>query len=199
MVIAHYGETTVTDISTPIANPKPRKSDKLSNLKSPKLGGLKPTPAKPIADDGAELVSGNELARHLYMSRQNIDALVSSGVIERRGDGLFDQAQCRLRYIKHLQSERRGNARAEADAALSRSKARMLQLRIGLQEKELMHVSDHLEAIDALCGLFLEKITTMPARCSRDLDVRRSIDKVARQIRDEIADEYKKKAEEMTA
>jgi hypothetical protein len=173
----------VTDISTPLADRKPRKVQK--------FGSLKPAP-----DNGAQLVSGNELARHMFMSRQNVDALVTSGVIERRGDGKFDQAQCRRLYVKHLQSERRGNARAEADAALSRSKARMLQLKIGVAERELMQVDDALATIDVLCGLFLTKLGDMPARCTRDLTVRRAIEKVTREIRDEIADEYAKKSAE---
>ena len=77
------------------------------------------------------LVSGVKLALHLGCIRQNIDQMVRNGVIELpASDGLFDQDQCRLKYITHLRSERRSPLRSAADAEHAKAKTQLLQMRI---------------------------------------------------------------------
>jgi hypothetical protein len=150
------------------------------------------------ADDAPRFVTASALGPHIGCSRQNVVKLADEGVIERRADGLFDQDQSRLRYIRFLQSARRNSARSEADAALARSKARLMELRIGQQERTLMRVDEALEVVDAITGLYLTKLSELPARATRDLSVRRSIDKVVREIRDELASECAKRVAEIT-
>ena len=53
---------------------------------------------------GAVLVSGNQLSRHLGISRQAVDQLAAQRVIVRRSDGYFDQDAARLAYIGHLRN-----------------------------------------------------------------------------------------------
>ena len=61
------------------------------------------------AAHGAVLVSGSRLAAHFGCTRQNVDLLTRQGVIERRGDDLFDQDVSRLKYLTHLRSNRRSS------------------------------------------------------------------------------------------
>jgi hypothetical protein len=85
----------------------------MTGLVTPNTDRPKPTSR---AAHGAVLVSGNMLAVHFGCSRQNVDQLTAQGVIERRGDGEFDQDQSRLRYLAHLRSPERRSARSEAAA-----------------------------------------------------------------------------------
>ena len=64
----------------------------------------------------------------------------------------------------------------------------MLQLRLMEKKKELVRQTDVDEIIDGLVGIVLTKLSGMAARCSRDLQVRRDIDRVVFEIRTEIAD-----------
>lgn len=68
------------------------------------------------------LVNTPKLARHFGVVSQNIDYLVQKGIIERRGDGLFDQDVSRLKYFDHLRSEHRRSPRAAADAKHAEAK-----------------------------------------------------------------------------
>jgi hypothetical protein len=95
--------------------------------------GAKPSNGNARAD-GVVLVSGNQLSRHLGISRQAVDALAAQQVVVRRSDGLFDEDQSRLKYITHLKSARRSTARSEADADFARAKAELMRMRI--QEKQ---------------------------------------------------------------
>jgi hypothetical protein len=135
---------------------------------------------------GPVLVSGNRLAAHVGLSRQHVERLAAQGVFERRPDNLFDQDAARLRYFAHLRSENRRSPRGEADAAHVKAKTAMLELRLMERRKELVKRDEVDALIDAMAGTVLTHLSGMGARCSRDLQVRRSIDAVVAQIRREL-------------
>jgi DNA repair exonuclease SbcCD ATPase subunit len=137
-----------------------------------------------VADD---VVTANSLATHLGCTRQNIARLTAEAVIEQRSDGCYDQAESRLRYIKHLRSEHRRSPRTQADADHVKVKTEMLQLRLMEKRRELVRREDVNELLDTMCGVVLTHLSGMGARCSRDLVVRRDIDRVVHQVRTELA------------
>jgi hypothetical protein len=120
-----------------------------------------------LAHEGAALVSGYKLAAHFGMTRQNVDALVSQGVIERRADGKFDQDQSRLKYLTHLRSKSRRSSRAAVDAEHLKVKTEMLQLRVMEKRRELVQLDEVNAMIDALVGLMLTQMSGMHLREGR--------------------------------
>jgi hypothetical protein len=92
-----------------------------------------------------------------------------------------------LKYFDHLRSEHRRSPRAAADAKHAEAKTELLQIRIEEKKRSLVRRSDVDELLDAMCGTVLTHLGGMSARCSRDMQVRRSIDAVVLQIRSEIA------------
>ena len=144
-----------------------------------------------VADD---IVTANSLATHLGCTRQNIARLTAEAVIEQRRDGCYDQTASRLRYIKHLRMPR--SSRAEADAAHVRAKAQILQIKIMQQQRKLVLREDANALIDEMCGVALTHLSGMAARCSRDMVIRREIDRVVYEVRRELAQVCLKMADE---
>jgi hypothetical protein len=85
------------------------------------------------------LVNTPKLARHFGVVSQNIDYLVQKGIIERRGDGLFDQDVSRLKYFDHLRSEHRRSP----DAKHAETKTALLQIRIEEKQQTLVKRDAH--------------------------------------------------------
>ena len=145
----------------------------------------------------APLVSGYKLAAHFGVVRQHIDHLLAQGVIEKRSDGLFDQDQCRLRYITHLRSEHQRSPRSAADAEHSKAKTQLLQIRIEEKQRTLVRRDVHEAQIDQMAGLVLTKLGGWPARIAgQDLGLRRRAEAVLRELRTEIAEAATKLADE---
>lgn len=135
-------------------------------------------------------VTATELAEHLGLSRQRIAALADvEHVIERLQDGRFNQDGARLAYIKWLRSPERRSARSTAASAFADAKTRLVMLRVREREGALMRTAEALETVEALTGLFVSKLCSLPARLSRDLAVRRAAEKIVFEIRTTIADE----------
>jgi hypothetical protein len=72
----------------------------------------------------------------------------------------------------------------------------MLQMRLMEKKRELVAMDEVNELIDGICGVVLTHLSSMAARCTRDLTVRRNIDAVVYQIRREIAAACLAKADE---
>jgi hypothetical protein len=120
--------------------------------------------------------------------------LTAEAIIEQRSDGCYDQTASRLRYIKHLRMPR--SSRAEADAAHLRAKAQILQIKIMQQQRKLVLREDANALIDEMCGVVLTHLSGMAARCSRDMVIRREIDRVVYEVRRELAQVCLKMADE---
>jgi phage terminase Nu1 subunit (DNA packaging protein) len=143
------------------------------------------------------LVSGNQLSRHLGVSRQAVDALAAQQVIVRRSDGYFDQDRARICYIQHLRSERRGSARSQADVALAQAKARMLNLRIAEREREVISMDEAIETVEEIVGLTLTVLGGAPAKYGgHDLPLRRKLEAMVFEIRKAISKAASKMADE---
>ena len=143
--------------------------------------------SKPKPETGIALVSSYKLATHLGCSRQFIDALTAQGVIERLPGG-FNQDRARLQYIAHLKVARRSTARSEADAQYTASKTRLMQLKIGLEEKRLMEVEECFWFLELLIGKFRTGLGSLPALVAgRDLQMRRRVEQCCFDILDGIA------------
>jgi hypothetical protein len=147
---------------------------------------------------GPALVSGNCLARHFGVTRQHVQKLAHSGVIERGPGQLFDQEASRLRYLAHLRTERSRSPRSVADTEHTAIKTQMLKLKLMEKRAELCRQSDVDELIDQIVGITLTAMSSMPARCAPrgDLATRRRIEEVVFEVRTEIANISQRKADE---
>jgi hypothetical protein len=141
--------------------------------------------SSPIAKVTAT-VSASALALHLDCSRAYVGKLEAEGVIQRQGDG-FPLDQSRIAYLRYLRRDRRQSPRSEADIALARAKAEMLQIRIAEKKRTLVPLETYEAMIDEFAGLVLTHLSGMAARCSNDLAVRRKIDAVVYEVRKEMA------------
>ena len=119
-------------------------------------------------------------------------------VIVRLPNGLFDQDDARLRYLRWLRDPERRSARTQADADFVKAKTEMLQLKLAEKRGELCRQSDVDTLIDQIVGITLTAMSSMPARCAPrgDLATRRCIEQVVFEVRTEIANAARRKADE---
>jgi hypothetical protein len=141
-------------------------------------------------------VSASALALHLDCSRTYILKLESEGVLQRQGDG-FPLDQSRVAYLRFLRRERRQSPRGEADADFQRAKSELIRLRIAEKQRSLIPLDEAVGHLDEVVGLFLSHLSGLAARCgSRDLAVRREIDKAVFEMRVKISEAATKLADQ---
>jgi hypothetical protein len=144
-------------------------------------------------------VTATQLAEHLDLSRQRIKVLADvDHVLERLPDGRFALGASRVKYIRHLRTERVRSPRSEADTALAQAKAETLQLKLAQQKGQLVLKTDVDELFDTICGVTLTALSSLPARCASigDLATRRAIERAVLEVRREIATVCERMADE---
>jgi phage terminase Nu1 subunit (DNA packaging protein) len=127
-------------------------------------------------------VSITDLAAHLGLSRTAARDLETSGVLDRR-KGLD---ACRLDYIRSLRS--RQSEKSIAEARIRNARAVEIELRTAQRAGELMFVDDHTATVDAIAGIVLTELGSLPARFTRDLEMRAQLEKCIDEARQSIAD-----------
>ncbi|MGJ5180392.1 hypothetical protein ACQR16_24490 [Bradyrhizobium oligotrophicum] len=141
-------------------------------------------------------VSATVMAAHLGLSRPYLDRLVADGTIAKDESGKFSLDETRLRYIRKLREMRRSSPATEAHAKYQQAKARRLELENARLEGRLMEVDDHIAGVDEIVGIMLTGLSSLPARCTRDVGTRRAIEAGITEIRQEIAQKAAEKTRE---
>jgi hypothetical protein len=137
------------------------------------------------------------MCAHLGLARPYLDKLVADTIIERRPDGKFDLDAVRISYIRHLRLARRTSPAIAAQAEFAAAKARDLQIKSALREGKLMETEEAIAIIDELMGIMLAALSGLPARVTRDVEIRRAIEAEIFNLRQELADRCAKRAREL--
>ena len=134
-------------------------------------------------------LSLSDFARHVGVSRTTARDLELQGIIDRT-KGID---ACRLGYIAHLRA-RRSSSSAAADA-LRAVRAREIAVRTAERERKLIPIEELNVAWDFCLGALVSNLTCVPARCTRDLLLRRTIENEIDLARNAAADTCRKQAE----
>lgn len=155
----------------------------------------------PEAPRGA-LMTAEMAGRLLMKSSERIRQLAREGWIPRHGTGantryaLVDVVQGYIRFRDD--ADRRATKTASA-TRISDARAREIELRTAIREGHLIDLDEAVEAVEDLVGLLRSELSGLPARCTRDLQVRRTIETARNDILDRIADLATQKAIAMAA
>jgi len=115
-------------------------------------------------------------------------------VVRREPGGGFLLDENRISYLRFLRRERQRSLRSGAETAFQQAKTRLLEIRLAEREAKYVEMTEVKEFIDALGGLLRTEISSLAARSSRDLSVRRAIDAAVNETLTRIADEAKRRA-----
>jgi hypothetical protein len=113
-----------------------------------------------------KVVGINELARHLFCTRETLHRYEEAGVIERQPDGKsYDQDACREAVLKHLRA--RAPRGSSASAKLQEARARLTELRIRKTEHTLADVNETVAAMQFLATGTVNVLEGLPGSILR--------------------------------
>jgi phage terminase Nu1 subunit (DNA packaging protein) len=148
------------------------------------------------ADDGANhprgpLVNTDQAARLIMKGPERIRQLAKEGWITQQGNKndrryrLLDVVQG---YIRFRDDEDRRANKTAAHTRITDARSREVELKNAQREGRLIELDDVIEMIDTLIGLLRSSLSGLPARSTRDLQLRRTIETAINDILATIAD-----------
>lgn len=140
-----------------------------------------------MADASGDLITLEVAGRLLMIGPERIRQLNKSGYIPlpKRGfTTIVGAVQGYIKFLKESASDRTTNA------ALTRAqdaRAREVELRIKREERELIAQDEALLAMSMLCGIVSQQLSGLPARITRDMELRRQIETETHAAQEAIA------------
>lgn len=131
---------------------------------------------KPAAN--AALVPVDQLRKLLSDPPGGImDRLIAAKRIAPPDDqGRIDLVQTLPSFFQELREQMRASTATAASERARLARAASSELRLAEARRELIETDDASAAVDHLCGSILTALSGLPARCTRDIPIRRRIE-----------------------
>jgi hypothetical protein len=127
--------------------------------------------------EGETIVSTAVVCSLLMLSRQRVEQLVGDGYIKRHSRGLYSLVSAVQGYIKFLRDETRSRNMTAAESRVRDARAKDIEVRTAVRLSELVPRAVYEEMIEAFAGVVRSELAGLAATCSRDLTVRRAIER----------------------
>ena len=111
------------------------------------------------------------------LSRQRIDQLLKDGWITRYGKNQYNLANAVQGYIRFLRDNSRRSQVSAADSRVRDARAKDIEARTAQRLGHLVSISVYDEMIDGFAGLVRSEFAGLSAACTRDLILRRIIER----------------------
>lgn len=109
-------------------------------------------------------------------SAQWVRKLIEWGYIVKQPDGMVLERDVVLGYIRFLTDEQRRASKSQAESRVRDARAREIELRIAEREGRLAELGDLEGVLDEYIGTMRAELAGLPARVTRDLVQRRTIE-----------------------
>jgi hypothetical protein len=144
-------------------------------------------------------ISAPQLAAFLGVSRAWVNRLVDDGVIARTESRRFHFGETIRAYIAHFKDEDRRSTKVAAESRVRDARAREIELRIATREHKLVDTEEAIAAVDDVIGVLRTGCVGLPARITRDLQLRRKIEQEIDAILDRASDRLEERASALRA
>jgi hypothetical protein len=140
-------------------------------------------------------VTAEEAGQLIGKSASWIRKLLGANYVQRRPDGVIARDSVWKGYVAFLTGEGRNTSRVAAENRVRDARTREIELRTQLRSRELCRTEEAVEALEEVAGFVRSEFSGLPARVTRDLPLRRMIDKEIANSFNRVADRLEAEAE----
>jgi phage terminase Nu1 subunit (DNA packaging protein) len=149
------------------------------------------------------LLNTEQAARLIMKHPERVRQLARAGWIAHTGEGrkgeqwhyrLLDVVQG---YIRFRDDEDKRTAKSAAQSRITDARSREVELRNAQREGRLIELDEAVAAVEAIMGMLRQQLAGMPARVTRDLELRRTMETALHDILDHTADVATQRAQAM--
>ena len=126
--------------------------------------------------ESGDLIALEVAARLLMIGPERVRQLIKMGYIARAKPGRTTIVSAVQGYIRFLKDEDRKTSKTAADTRVRDARAAEIEMRVAIQQRHMIPIEDATALVDILVGKVREEITGLPARVTRNVDLRRKIE-----------------------
>lgn len=119
-----------------------------------------------------------QAAKLLMISEDWVWRLAKKGYFTRVSPGRYNLVAVVQGYIRYLKDDERRSSKSAADSRVRDARAAEIERRMAREDRDLIMLDEAIEAYDFATGLFLESISGLPARMTRNAGERRRLEPI---------------------
>jgi hypothetical protein len=146
-------------------------------------------------DQQSDVISTEQASRLLMISGERIRQLVKMEYIPRIAKGRLPLVGVVQGYIRFLKDEERRSSKSATASRMQDAKASLIDINIKERLRQLVPVEDAQAAFDIVLGKVREEFDGLPARTTRDMELRRKLEAEVNDSLKRIADAIAASAE----
>jgi phage terminase Nu1 subunit (DNA packaging protein) len=116
------------------------------------------------------------LAKYLDLSHRRVQQLADEKILPRLPNGNFDLDACRVAYIRYLRDEGRRVSKTAAASRTQELRGDEIELRLARERGKLIEFEEVELFITDITAALSAELSGVPAGCTRDLDLRKTIE-----------------------
>jgi hypothetical protein len=133
---------------------------------------------EPVQDQQqAGMLNLQQVSRLLMISVEWVRKLHKAGYIPKTGKDQYPLVGTVQGYIRYMKDEDRRSSKSAADSRVRDARAKEIELRIAERERELISVEDAKGEFAQFVATVRSEMVGLPARVTRDMELRRVIEK----------------------
>jgi hypothetical protein len=145
-----------------------------------------------MADDEpqAGTISTAQAARLLMVTEDWVRQLSRNGYIAKAARDRYNLVTAVQGYIRFLKDEERRSSKNAADSRVRDARAAEIERRMAREDRKLIMLDEAMDAYDFATGLYLQSLSGLPARMTRNASERRRLDTICDGERQRLADRF---------
>lgn len=141
----------------------------------------------------SRVMTTQQACHRLDISRQMLSKVAEAGYVKPIAENQWDEDETTQGYIRFLRAGR--SARSESTKAVNDARTKAIELTTAARLGELVKRVDAIAVCDDIVGFTRGEMAGVSRRSSRDIDVRKSVDKEILAALTRVADRLKDKSE----
>jgi hypothetical protein len=146
------------------------------------------TAQKAAPKEEVQTLGSDQTARLLDISGAFLRRLTQDGKIPKQAKGRYVLDEAVRAYIRFLRDENARTTKSAHQNRMHEAKAAEIEMRLAERRRELIPTEDVYAAIDIMIAKFRDELAGLPARFTRDMDLRRKLEAETHESQNRIAE-----------
>lgn len=136
----------------------------------------------------------DQVAELLNLTAGRVRAMTSEGRIKQSGRGRWNLLQVNHDYIAYTKEEQKSKTKTASETRVRDARAAEIELRMARQDREVIPLAEAMATIDDVTGIYLQFMSSLPARITREQNERHRIEAICDAERARVSDHFLEKS-----
>ena len=151
--------------------------------------------SKKVAKEVTEaVVDAATVAALLNLTIGRVRALTTQLHIKTAGRGRWKLIDVIMAYVAFIKEENKNRSKGAAESRVRDARAAEIELRMARADREVIALPEALSVVDDITGIYLQSMSSLPARITREQNERRRIEAICDEERLRVADHLAERA-----